>query len=312
MTDHVKRVDLVLADELQEVVPVLVDGGLAVTDQTDTGLHQSADVEVVGLAVELVCVIACNSKKGERMNDVVYTYVTSVHSSNSDSAKRLDGSEHFIQEFRGIRLKTEQGLEVVSPSLGIFTSGTLKADVWASIDHLLQLRGDRFSLGELREINRLELGHLCLEPVQTPCSFSTINQNDTAGAVEESKLGAHLADRTTTPDRDYISWIDARVGDTMPRRAENVGKVKTFLVRDIIRKLKQVDIAIWHADVFCLATSKPSSEVRVSEDTCDGVIINLTAIFEGFNLPAVRPPYITFAILFAFVRSQTEESFSLQ
>lgn len=62
VTDHVKRVDLVLADELQEVVPVLVDGGLAITDQTDTGLHQSADVEVVGLVVELVCVMACNSK----------------------------------------------------------------------------------------------------------------------------------------------------------------------------------------------------------------------------------------------------------
>lgn len=60
------------------------------------------------------------------------TYVTGVHSSNSDTAIRLDGSDHLIQEFRGICLETKQGLEVVRPSLGIFTSGTLKADVLLS------------------------------------------------------------------------------------------------------------------------------------------------------------------------------------
>lgn len=67
VSDHAERVDLVLADELEEMVPVLVDGGLAVTDQTDASLHQSTDVEVIGLVEVLVYCYKVFQRKGRHI-----------------------------------------------------------------------------------------------------------------------------------------------------------------------------------------------------------------------------------------------------
>jgi len=47
--DHLERVDLAALDLLEEHLPVEVNRGLTVTDEADTALHESTDVEVVGL-----------------------------------------------------------------------------------------------------------------------------------------------------------------------------------------------------------------------------------------------------------------------
>lgn len=47
--DHLQGVEVTGLDHGQQVVPVLVHGGLAVADQADAAFHEGADVEVVGL-----------------------------------------------------------------------------------------------------------------------------------------------------------------------------------------------------------------------------------------------------------------------
>lgn len=49
MRDHLQRVEGAVLDLGQQILPVLVDGGLTVPDQTDAAFHESADVEVVRL-----------------------------------------------------------------------------------------------------------------------------------------------------------------------------------------------------------------------------------------------------------------------
>lgn len=49
MRQHGQGISLALANHLQQGFPVQVDGSLAVADETDPALHESTNVEVVGL-----------------------------------------------------------------------------------------------------------------------------------------------------------------------------------------------------------------------------------------------------------------------
>lgn len=50
MGDHVQGLDFVGLNEFEEMIPVFVDGRLAITDQADAGLHEGADIEMVALS----------------------------------------------------------------------------------------------------------------------------------------------------------------------------------------------------------------------------------------------------------------------
>ena len=49
MGDHVKGVDLVLLYQLEQMLPVLLDGRLAIANQSDACLHDRTNVEMVCL-----------------------------------------------------------------------------------------------------------------------------------------------------------------------------------------------------------------------------------------------------------------------
>lgn len=46
---HIEGVDLALLDELHEIFPVFLNGSLSIANETDTRLHQCANVKVIGL-----------------------------------------------------------------------------------------------------------------------------------------------------------------------------------------------------------------------------------------------------------------------
>lgn len=50
MSDHIQGLDCAGLDKLEEMIPVLVDGRLTVTDQADAGLHERANIEMVALS----------------------------------------------------------------------------------------------------------------------------------------------------------------------------------------------------------------------------------------------------------------------
>lgn len=47
--NHLQRVQLALLDLPQKFLPVLVDGRLSISNETNSTLHQRSNVEVVGL-----------------------------------------------------------------------------------------------------------------------------------------------------------------------------------------------------------------------------------------------------------------------
>lgn len=49
MGDHVKGLDLVLLYQFEQMLPVLLDGRLAIANQSDACLHDRTNVEMVCL-----------------------------------------------------------------------------------------------------------------------------------------------------------------------------------------------------------------------------------------------------------------------
>lgn len=83
----------------------------------------------------------------------------------------------------------------------------------------------------------------------------------------EGKVSTHLSDGSGAPDGDHVALVDGRIDDAVPGRANHVREVETFLIRDIIWKREKIDVAVWYADVLCLATGETTCEVRVAEHT---------------------------------------------
>lgn len=104
-------------------------GSLSVSNQSDTTLHQTSNVEVVG--------------------------VSGIDTSDTATTKISDGGDHLVDDLAGVRLHTEQDLKVVRPSLRVFSSHTLERDVRSSWDQFSELRIDAFASWECGEVNGL-------------------------------------------------------------------------------------------------------------------------------------------------------------
>ena len=189
------------------------------------------------------------------------TYVSNINTSDTDTTVVLDGRDHLVQNFRSVCLKTSSQLDGVRPTLWVLSSDTLERDIRATMDHFLQLIAYRLDLGK---VESLTLGVHLLAVVETPV---LVDDNDTTRAIHECKVNAHLTDGASTPDGDHITLLDASVDNTVPARANDVRKVQTFLIGNIVGKLEEVDIAAWDTDVLGLTTSESTGEMAVAEHT---------------------------------------------
>lgn len=91
-------------------------------------------------------------------------------------------------------------------------------------------------------------------------------------------------------------------------------QVKSLLIWDIIWKSKQVYIRVRYTDVLGLTSGKTPNEVAISKEACLCQFfapLYKSKTIEG-GIPDVRFPYITFSMVFSFVRSHCEVFCSLQ
>lgn len=138
------------------------------------------------------------------------------------------------------------------PPLRILTSHTLERDIGTTWTHLAELAIDGFSLCQSAEVDRLALGVLGLDEVESPV---LVDHDDAAGAVHEGEFGAHLADGTGAPDGDGVVFVDAGVDYAVPGCAEYVGEVESLLIGDGVWELEEVDVSKWYTGVLGLSTS---------------------------------------------------------
>ena len=108
------------------------------------------------------------------------------------------------------------------PSLRVLARRTLKRNIWSTRDHCLQVRAYRSSPGQFGEVDRLDFGNLALAEFKSPAAVASVDENHPAGAVVEAEFSAHLADRTGTPDSNYIAFPDAGVDHAMPGGAQYI------------------------------------------------------------------------------------------
>lgn len=213
------------------------------------------------------------------------TYEADVDTGNTATTVVLDTLNHLIDDLGGVGLQTSSHLEGMSPALGVFSSNTLESNIRATVLHLLQGADHGLTLGQVGEVDSLNVGELGLAVVETPV---LVNDNDTLGAVHVGEVNAHLTDGTGTPDGNDIALLDSSVDNAVPAGADNIGQVETLLIRDVVRKVKKVDIATGYAGVLGLTTSETTSEVRVAEHTGGAATVHGILDCVGVGLLALR------------------------
>lgn len=213
------------------------------------------------------------------------TYEANVDTGDTATAVVLDTLDHLVDDLRGVSFQTSGDLESVSPALGVFSSNTLKSDIRTTVLHFLQGADNSLALGQVGEVDGLDVGVLGLAVVETPV---LVNDNDTLGAVQVREVDAHLTDGTGTPDGNDIAFLDSSVDDTVPAGADNIRQVETLLIGDVVGKVEKVDITTGYTGVLGLATSEATGEVRVSEHTSGATTIHGVLDGVGVGLFALR------------------------
>lgn len=207
------------------------------------------------------------------------TYVADVDSSDTATAVVLDTLNHLVDNLGSVGFETGHEFDGVSPALGVFSSNTFQSDIGTTMLHLLESADNSLTLGEVGEVDGLDVGVLGLAVVETPV---LVDDNDALCTVHEGEVNTHLTDGTGSPDGNDVTLLDTSVNDTVPAGADNIGQVETLLIRDIVGKVKQIDIAARHTGVLGLATSETTSEVRVAEHT--GSATTVHGILDGVGI----------------------------
>lgn len=207
------------------------------------------------------------------------TYVADVDTSDTATAVVLDTLNHLVDNLGSVGFETGHEFDGVSPALGIFSSDTFQSDIGTTVFHLLESADNSLALGEVGKVDGLNVGVLGLAEVETPV---LVDDNDALCTVHEGEVNTHLTDGTGSPNGNDITLLDSSVNDTVPTGADNIGQVKTLLIRDIVGKMKQVDITEGHTSVLGLTTSETTSEVRVAEHTSSATTVH--GILDGVGV----------------------------
>lgn len=200
------------------------------------------------------------------LTDVEVVGVPDVHTSNTNTTIVLHALDALIQDLARVGLQASRKLNGMQPCFRILASDTLQCNVRANtIAHLLKLGDDSFGALELREIHGLNLGVLLLDVVQPPV---LVDEDDSARAVDEREVRAHLSNWSCAPDGHDIAFLDASVDDAVPAGADDVGQEQAFLIRHIVGQLEEVDITVWDTSILGLAAGETASEMAVPEHAC--------------------------------------------
>jgi hypothetical protein len=213
------------------------------------------------------------------------TYEANVDTSDTATTVVLDTLDHLVDDLGGVSLQTSSHLKGVSPALGVFSSNTLKGNIRTTVLHLLQGADNSLALGQVGEVDGLNVGELGLAVVETPV---LVDDNNTLGAVHVGEVNAHLTDGTGTPDGNDITLLDSGIDNTVPAGADYIGQVETLLIRDVVGKVEKVDITTGHTSVLSLTTSETTSEVRVAEHTGGAATVHGILDCVGVGLLTLR------------------------
>lgn len=175
-----RRVELSRDDVVvEDLLPPLMHGSLAVADKAHALLHYRTDVDMVG--------------------------VSGVGGDEADAAALPDGHDHLVDDLGHVRLEHERLLYLVQQRLGLVERAAVERDVEAARADLLQTLDDVSVLGEVERLDarlalreRNSLGH-------------AVDADDALRALELRPLGNALADGTQAL-RDGVSARGGRRG----------------------------------------------------------------------------------------------------
>lgn len=264
---------------IEDLLPVLVYGCLAISNVTNTLLHQRANVEVV-----------C---------------VSGVGSNDTDTAALLHRHDRLVRNLGDVRLEHERLLNLVQQRLrlmeGTYTKSneiparskappsmltaiqgnveTTRSDFLNALHNILVLREvDDFATILLRLLETLR------DPVNANdarCALelrelggAETNRTETLGACEVSKCSRLPRHPYTYPNAYNIARLHTSVHDAMVSSAQDVRQVQRLLVRDFVGNREQVDVALRYTDVLSLTTCEASGEVGVTKEACITVAVH--------------------------------------
>lgn len=121
MTYHLQRINFPALYHFQKLLPVQVDWGLAITNEPNTSLHKSTNIEMIGL-YSLIQQSAIG----------ISTYEANINTSDTTAAVIPNRCDHLVHNLRGVGLHSKHYFEVVCPAFGILASDALKSYVWTS------------------------------------------------------------------------------------------------------------------------------------------------------------------------------------
>ena len=195
VTDHERRVELAGSNVVvQDFLPVQVNRRLAVTDESNTLLHDGTDVELVA--------------EGR------------VGGNQSDPTHLSDGSDTLVGCLGHVGLEHQSLLSLVQERLGLVESPTVQGAVQSTGDHLEDLFRYVLDLAEIDRLDALQLaGHF-------ESSGDLVDGDDSLGTLEQGPSNGTLTDRAETPDTDDVALLDASVDDTVVRGGQDVRQVE--------------------------------------------------------------------------------------
>lgn len=166
------------------------------------------------------------------------------------------------------------------PAFRILSCRSLNAYIRATRHHLSQLGGHRCNTPQRGIGQRLDPKALRLRIGEAPV---VVDENDAGSSIVKTEVCSHLANRTGTPDSNYVAFLHASVYDSVPRRADDIREIeacvflakgfqegvskRTFLIWDTVWQLQEIDIDIpkRNTDVLRLSTCEATGEMRVSK-----------------------------------------------
>lgn len=109
------------------------------------------------------------------------------------------------------------------PPLGILAGSTFQSHINPTRDHFFELGSHRLLAGQVGVIEGLDVRDLALDEFQSPGAIPTIDQDDPMGSLLEAELHDHLANGTSTPHCDCISFFDPGIHDAVIGGGQDIG-----------------------------------------------------------------------------------------
>lgn len=257
MGQNNSRIELSALDLLQEVLPVLLYGGLTPATERDAFLLQRVS----------------NFNHTDKQNDTYHQGTDQelitrgrIIRYQTDITKLLRCPESLIHNLSAIRLQPHRPLHTVQNSLRVAKRRRVNRAVHSARLQPVDLRHD---VGRSLEID--DVAAPTLDDSETV--LDVVNHDYAAGFGKQRPLGSKETNRAAAPDGNGLAFAHFRADGGVVGRGDDVGQVECLLVRHRVRDLKQIVVAERGAHVLCLSAGEAASEVGVAEDAGEGLAV---------------------------------------